>query len=37
MVQAKDDEAVMNVNSEAGCSHLRIVKGVDWLIYSQGY
>ena len=33
MVEGKDDEAVMYVNSEAGFGSLRIVKGVDRLIY----
>jgi hypothetical protein len=33
MVEGKDDEAVMNVNSKAGYRSLRIVKSVDHLIY----
>jgi len=33
MVESKDDEAVMYVNSETGFGSLRIVKGVDCLIY----
>jgi len=33
MVEGKDDEAVMNVNSETGFGSLRIVKRVDRLIY----
>jgi len=33
MVEAKDDEAVMYVNSEAGFRSLRIANGVDRLIY----
>ena len=37
MAEAKDDEAVTYVNSEADFSSLRIVKGVDHLIYSQRY
>ena len=37
MVEAKDDEAVMYVNSKAGFSSQRIVNGVDRLIYNQRY
>jgi len=37
MAEAKDDEAVTYVNSKAGFSSLRIVKGVDHLKYSQQY
>jgi len=37
MVEAKDDEAVTYVYSEAGLSGLRIVKGVDGLKYGQPY
>jgi len=37
MVEAKDDEAIMYVNSEAGFGSLTTVKGVDHLIYSQRY
>jgi len=33
MVEGKDDKAVMYVNSETGFGSLRIVKGVDRLIY----
>jgi len=33
MVKGKNDEAVMNDNSKTGCDSLRIVKGVDRLIY----
>jgi len=33
MLEGKDDDAVMYVNSETGFSNLRIVKGVDCLIY----
>jgi hypothetical protein len=33
MVEGKDDEAVIYVNSERGFGSLRIVKGVDCLIY----
>jgi len=33
MVEGKDDGAVTNVNSETGFGSLRIVKGVDRLIY----
>jgi len=33
MVQGKDDEGVTYVNSEIGFGSLRIVKGVDRLIY----
>jgi len=33
MVEGKDDEAVMYVNSETGFDSLTIVKGVDRLIY----
>ena len=33
MVEGKDDEAVTCVNSETGFASLRIVKGVDRLIY----
>jgi len=35
MVEAKDDEAVMYVNSNVGFGSLKIVKGVDRLIYIQ--
>jgi len=35
MVEAKDDEEVMYVNSNAGFLSLRSVKGVDRLIYIQ--
>jgi len=37
LVQAKDDNAVTHENSEAGFGSLRIVKGVDRLIYDQPY
>jgi len=37
MVEAKDDEAVMYVNSNVGFGSLRIVKGVDCLIYIKRY
>ena len=37
MVEAKDDEAVMYVNSNEGFGSLRIVKGVDRLIYIKRY
>jgi len=33
MVEGKDAEAVMNVNSEIGFHSPRMVKGVDCLIY----
>jgi len=33
MVEAKDDKVVTYVNSETGFGSLRIVKGVDHLIY----
>jgi hypothetical protein len=33
IVDGKDDKAVMFVNSETGFGSLRIVKGVDRLIY----
>ena len=33
MVQGKDDKAVTYVNSQTGFRSLRIVKGVDRLIY----
>jgi len=33
MVEGNDDEAVTNLNSETGFGSLRIVKGVDRLIY----
>jgi len=33
MVEGKDDEAVMSVNSKIGFGSLRMVKGVDRLIY----
>ena len=33
MVEGKNDKAVMYVNSETGFGSLRIVKGVDRLIY----
>jgi len=33
MVDAKDEKAVTYVNSEIGLGSLRIVKGVDRLIY----
>jgi len=33
MVEGKDDEAVTYVNSKTGFGSLRIVKGVDRLIY----
>jgi len=33
MVEGKNDEAVMNENSETGFDHLRIVESVDRLIY----
>jgi len=33
MVEGKDDKAVMNVNSETDFDSVRIVKGVDRLIY----
>jgi hypothetical protein len=33
MVEGKDDEEVMYVNSETGSDRLRIFKGVDRLIY----
>jgi len=35
MVKAKDDKAVRYENSEAGFGSLRIVNGVDHLIYIQ--
>ena len=35
MVEGKNDEAVTYETSEAGFGSLRIVKGVDWLIYNQ--
>jgi len=37
MVEAKNDKAVTYENSEAGFGSLRIVKGVDRLIYDQRY
>jgi len=37
MAEAKDNEAVTYVNSEAGLGSLRIVKGVHRLIYIQRY
>jgi len=33
MVEAKDEDAVTYVNSEIGLGSLKIVKGVDLLIY----
>ena len=33
MVEGKDDKAVMYVNSETGLGSVRIVKGVDRLMY----
>jgi len=35
MVEAKEDKTVTYVNSETGFGSLRIVKGVDCLIYSS--
>jgi len=35
MVESKDDKAVTYVKSETGFGCLRIVKGVDRLIYSS--
>jgi len=35
MVEAKDEEALRYVNSEMGFGGLRIVKGVDRLIYTS--
>lgn len=37
MLQAKDDEVVRYVSSEAGFTSLRIDKGMDHLIYNQRY
>jgi len=37
MVEGEADEAVTYVNSNAGFGSLRIVKGVDRLIYSHRY
>ena len=37
MVETKDKEAVMFVNSKAGFSRVRIILGVDHLIYDQQY
>jgi len=35
MVEGKDDEAVMNVNSKTGFDSLRIIKDVDRLLYQR--